>query len=269
MVFYLIATNNENLSNQRGNEALIAFEALLSISLIVIISYKVKALKWRKSVFRARRVDVDGGTLFEAHLCLGTQMISADRKQSKDKVIYMSKYLKKQFPQTGVNFIDAMNDSFKKPVDLEILSKWLNQALNQKQRIQTVYFLAGLSIADGFMDQREIDLLKKISLLLQSTPKEFESIKAMYKQREERSHYQSSSSRPKSVSAKKSILNIAYKVLGVSEHADKIEIKKAYRSLVKKHHPDRFAKDSIEQQNIAEERFLEVQKSYEMIEKYK
>ena len=47
-----------------------------------------------------------------------------------------------------------------------------------------------------------------------------------------------------------------------------VEIKKAYRTLVKKHHPDRFATNSIEQQKIAESRFIEIQKAYETIEKH-
>lgn len=44
------------------------------------------------------------------------------------------------------------------------------------------------------------------------------------------------------------------------------EVKKAYRQLVKLHHPDRFASEAKEQQEIAQERFVEIQKAYELIE---
>lgn len=54
-----------------------------------------------------------------------------------------------------------------------------------------------------------------------------------------------------------------YKVLGVSEDADEDEIKKAYRSLSRKYHPDSNINNPNKKQ--AEERFKEVQEAYKMI----
>ncbi len=52
-----------------------------------------------------------------------------------------------------------------------------------------------------------------------------------------------------------------YEILGIPENADKNEIKKAYRRLVKQHHPDKNPGDSI----IASEKFKEVQEAYEAL----
>ncbi|MGI6153872.1 MAG: DnaJ domain-containing protein [Christensenellaceae bacterium] len=57
-----------------------------------------------------------------------------------------------------------------------------------------------------------------------------------------------------------------YEVLGVSEHATDEEIKKAYRQLVKKYHPDRFAKEP-EKQAAAAEKLKQVNAAYDMITK--
>jgi len=50
-----------------------------------------------------------------------------------------------------------------------------------------------------------------------------------------------------------------YKVLGVSKNSSQDEIKKAYRKLVKKYHPD------VNDAKDAEQKFKEVQESYEIL----
>ncbi len=50
-----------------------------------------------------------------------------------------------------------------------------------------------------------------------------------------------------------------YKILGISESADAVAIKKAYRSLVKKYHPDIYKGDD------RETKFQEIQKAYEVL----
>jgi molecular chaperone DnaJ len=53
--------------------------------------------------------------------------------------------------------------------------------------------------------------------------------------------------------------------LGLKKHASQQEIKKAYRGLVKKHHPDCFKNGSEFQLKIATEKFIEIQHAYELL----
>lgn len=53
-----------------------------------------------------------------------------------------------------------------------------------------------------------------------------------------------------------------YKILGISRSADDDEIKKAYRKLALKWHPDRHANDTEEEIKIAESHFKEVGEAY-------
>lgn len=54
-----------------------------------------------------------------------------------------------------------------------------------------------------------------------------------------------------------------YEVLGVPEGADEETIKKAYRELVKKYHPDRYVNNPLA--DLASEKLKEINKAYDML----
>jgi len=56
-----------------------------------------------------------------------------------------------------------------------------------------------------------------------------------------------------------------YNVLNVSRNASQEEIKKAYRKLANQYHPDKVAHLGEEFQNLAEERFKEIQEAYQTL----
>lgn len=58
-----------------------------------------------------------------------------------------------------------------------------------------------------------------------------------------------------------------YEVLGVSENADEETVKKAYKDLVKKYHPDKYVNNPLA--DLAAEKMKEINKAYDMITKGK
>ena len=56
-----------------------------------------------------------------------------------------------------------------------------------------------------------------------------------------------------------------YEVLGVSENATPEEIKKAYRTLAKKYHPDQYVNNPLA--DLASEKLKEINEAYEMLTK--
>lgn len=54
-----------------------------------------------------------------------------------------------------------------------------------------------------------------------------------------------------------------YQVLGISSNATDEEVKKAYRELSRKYHPDTYADNPLS--DLAEEKFKEVQEAYQQI----
>ena len=60
-----------------------------------------------------------------------------------------------------------------------------------------------------------------------------------------------------------------YEILGVSKNASDDEIKKAYRKMAMKYHPDKVLNLGPEIQKDAKDKFLKVQEAYENIKKAK
>ena len=59
----------------------------------------------------------------------------------------------------------------------------------------------------------------------------------------------------------------AYKILEISKSVSDDEVKKAYRNMAKKYHPDRVNTQDEAIKKGAEEKFKQVQKAYEQIQK--
>jgi DnaJ like chaperone protein len=206
------------------------------------------------------RMEYSRDNLMEAYICLAARMIQTDLRESRDKVLYMNKYFQRHFPSSHYHFGESLSYAYRNPIELNRIGSWLKIKLpRKKQRIQVMYFLTGLSIVDGTITPSEYVVLDDLREFLGLTPKEFESILAMYRQNKKQS-----GTRTREVSIKIA-RKLSCEVLGVSDNASIDEIKKAYRKLVKLHHPDRFCNESKEQQKLAKERFITVQKAYEVL----
>jgi len=127
----------------------------------------------------------------------------------------------------------------------------IRQHMTHASRLQLLHFLFGIAKSDGLVSQAEINTIKRISVYLYISNRDFESIKAMF--------YSVSGNRTTSVNA--------YKILEITKRATNDEVKKAYRKLVKKHHPDKLRHLGEEYQKGAEEKFRQIQKAYEQIQK--
>ena len=227
----------------------------------IFINHK-NGREWHENLFEPEEKSENKyeDPLLEAYISLGALMIRKDRASYSEKLAFMNSYFAKNFSETHYHFGRSFTDSLKNPVKPKNLIRFLNRKLpHREQRIQIMYFLAGLSTIDGSMNQKEIDLLKEMNGLLGLSKEDFDSIIAMYTQRKEQK------TNTRSAKPRLSAIQLASKIMGISVDATSEEIKKAYRKLVKLHHPDQFALESIEQQEIAEERFIEIQKAYEIL----
>jgi len=181
-----------------------------------------------------------------ALLVLSAAVMKSDGNPLKSELIYVKQFFSQQFSsQFAQKQMLAFRDVLKKDFDLQKVCSLIKQAQPQQQRSVLVQYLFGIALANGHVSEEEVRTINQISILLGISNYEFEQIKAMF--------YKNTSN--------------AYKVLGIEKSATDSEIKKAYRKMAVKHHPDKFAQMGEEYQKAAKEKFQKIQEAYENIKK--
>lgn len=121
----------------------------------------------------------------------------------------------------------------------------LRLRMGYSQRLEIVHVLFRISRADGTISPSELHVLQTVAAQLGISTPDYLSLRAMF------------------VSSPDS----DYQILEIKPDASDEEIKKAYRKMAMRFHPDRLGDLSESEKKQAEEKFLRVQKSYEAIRK--
>ncbi|MDT0538887.1 MULTISPECIES: TerB family tellurite resistance protein [Croceitalea] len=179
-------------------------------------------------------------------LSLCSIVIKADGQISQRELDYVRQYFLSTYGKEKANAIfKTFNEVIKKrEVSAQRICQYLNQRTRYEVRLQLLHFLFGIAQADGQVSSAEINKLNELAGYLRIGRIDFESIMAMFV---------------------KSADN-AYKILEIEKSVTDDEVKKAYRNMAKKYHPDKVITENEAIKKGAEEKFKEVQKAYEVIQ---
>lgn len=180
-------------------------------------------------------------------LSLCSIVIKADGNVSQRELDYVRQYFIATYGREKANAIfKTFNGVIKKrEISAQKICNYLNQRTRYEVRLQLVHFLFGIAQSDGQVGQAELNKLNQIAGFLRIGAYDFESIKAMFFKDSDQS----------------------YKILEIEKTASDDDVKKAYRRMAKKYHPDRVVTEDQAIKIGAEEKFKQVQKAYETIQK--
>jgi len=127
-------------------------------------------------------------------------------------------------------------------------------AQRPQERINMFAFLVNLAFVDGELSRNEESLLTKIAAYLQINAAQVEAIMAQF-------------SRVHKAGPTHTSLQGAYKLLGADEHESMESIKKKYRALVKKYHPDLMKAKGADEAYMADatRKMQEINAAYETV----
>lgn len=239
----------------------IALAIIFGLTVLLTIQH-FQIIKWKKGFFPDMKYSSDN--LLKAYVSLAGLMIRVNSEQSNAKFYFAISYFDKKFPNSNLDFKYLLSFSLRYPIQKRMVCIWLNKHLEEDiYRLQLIYFLTGLSMVDGKVVISEYKFLLTTVGLLNLKVSDFNSILAAYL---DSSQQKSNKSKESNYSLDLKLKN-AYKVLGFNEKVGFNEVKKAYRKLVMKHHPDRFANQGVDQIEMAKSHFIKIQQAYEFLEK--
>lgn len=179
-------------------------------------------------------------------LVLMAIVMKADKKLLSSELDYVKRFLVRQYGEREAKEqLIAFRDILKKEIPVRDVCLQIKHFLPHASRLEMLHLLFGLAQSDGNIDQTEEDQIHIISNYLGINQYDYESIKAMF---------------VKGGAAD-------YKILEIDENATDEEVKKAYKKMAMKYHPDRVADAGEAIQKAAKEKFQSLQQAYENIKK--
>lgn len=196
---------------------------------------------FRSSDYSAR---TKPGDFAVAMLVLFAHVMKADRQMLKSELDYVRNFLGRQFSRQDVRDLMLLfRDILEQDYPLRDVCRQISRSMDHPSRLQLIHVLFGLSQADGNIHPQEIEIIRVIAGYLNINQHDFDSIRAMF-QRDN---------------------DADYKILDIDSGAGEDEIKRAYRKMASKYHPDKVAHLGPDLQKLAEEKFKAVNDAYQHI----
>lgn len=179
-------------------------------------------------------------------LVLTATIMKVDGKVLKSELDFVKKAFLSQFDEdTARQYLSTLRELLKQDIPLHEVSMQIRQNMDKPSKLQLIHYLFGISSADGDLHHSEIKLITQIAADIGVSAADFDSIRGMFI--------------PETDSL--------YKILEVSPDVSDEELKKAYRRMAVKYHPDKVSHLGPELQKTANEKFQKLNAAYETIKK--
>lgn len=179
-------------------------------------------------------------------IVLSAAVMKADGKVMKSELDFVKNFFVRQFGESQAKEQMLMlRELLKQPIDIQAVCQQIKVNMPHPMRLQLMHYLFGIAGADGSLSGAEMRIVEEIARHLNISHQDFDSIRAMFGTDE----------------------HSAYKILEVGEDASDADIKKAYRKMAVKYHPDKIGDLGPDVVKAAQAKFQKVQDAYEVIKK--
>ena len=175
-------------------------------------------------------------------------VMKADGQVKKTELAVVKQFLLQNYGEQGaLEALQVLKRMLNEPIDEREVAAQIGMYMNIATKRELVHLLFAIAYADGTVDNAEYATILRIAQIFRISTVDFESIKAPYIKHED--------------------ANWMYKALGIEPTASNDELKKAYRRMAMKYHPDKVADAGEEAKKSATEKFRSINEAYEAAKK--
>jgi DnaJ like chaperone protein len=185
-----------------------------------------------------------GGDFNISLLILTAAVMKVDGTVKRSELDFAKRFFATQFgSDKSAEYVRLLGEILKQNIDVPAVTQQIRQYMDYSSKLLLLQYLFGVALADGKYHPSEVDLIQSISGYLGVDRKEFDSIKAMFIKE----------------------ADSAYKILEIDPSSSNEDVKKAYREMAKKYHPDKVNHLGEEVKKAAEEKFTKLNAAYETV----
>jgi len=198
------------------------------------------------STYTAGTARTSQGDFGMSLLVLVAAVMKADGKIVRSELDYVKQFFVRQFGQESARqALIMLKDILKQEIPVRDVCSQIRGNMDYSSRLQLLHLLFNISLADSSILQSEIEIIEKIADYLGVASNDFLSIKNMFIEETDSS----------------------YKILEIKPSSSNDEVKKAYRRMAMKYHPDKVSHLGEDFRKTADEKFKKVNEAYEKIKK--
>ena len=175
-------------------------------------------------------------------------VIKADGRVLKAEINYIKPFLLRTFgEEQAKQALALLKQLLNEHIDPVAVSRQMAQYINYSTRLELVRLLLEVSNSDGDIAPQELNVIEIIATNMAVQQADYHSLLALYQRHKD--------------------VNWAYTALEISPSATNDEVKKAYRRMAMKYHPDKVANAGEELRKQATDKFRGINEAYEHIKK--
>ncbi len=181
-----------------------------------------------------------------ALLVLVACVMKADGHVKRSELDVVKNFLLRNYGEEGgKDALHILKNILEQDIDVTAVAQQVGRNVNYSTKLEIIHLLLDVAHADNEISDSELDVISRISNIFHVADTDFQSLLALY--------------------GKGKDPDWAYKALEIERSATDDEVKKAYRRMAMKYHPDKVASAGEDVKQKATEKFRAINKAYEEI----
>lgn len=175
-------------------------------------------------------------------------VMKADGNVKRSELDVVKRFLLRNYTESdALEALQILKKLLEQPINETEVAMQIGQYMNYSTKLELVHLLLDIAYADGGFSSAEMAVINRIANIFRLSTADFDALCALYNKQQD--------------------ADWMYKALQITPDVSDDEVKKAYRKMAMKYHPDKVAAAGEEAKQSATEKFRQINEAYEAIKK--